>query len=272
VGSRRFRPLILCVLGLTALVFARLFQLQVLEHEVWAREAVNLVRSSAVIPYRRGSIVDRLGRPLVTDEDVYRVEFRYRDFRRGHPLGQVAHAWSSLELRPVPLDDARSQLVSAGLELAQLTHAQLDAFAEGGALETGTLWVGAAVPGRAEYRLSRRADLRFYVSRLLQLDRREALNAVRSKEEFPSMLAYALTRRPELGGDREALLDELALRLQASLDDLQRLADELHGGCYRSTTRSRTIRGRSCSARWIVRRPAAGSCSPCGPRTRGCGA
>ena len=230
MGSRRFKPLIVLVLCLTALVLVRLIQIQVLEHETWAREAADLVRSSAVEPYRRGSILDRRGRPLATDEAVYRVQFRYRDFRRGHPLGQVAHAWSSLELRPVPLAEALGRLVPAGLELVQLTHAELDAFADGGALLTTEFDVPAAVTGRSEYRLTRRADVRFYVSRLLELDRRELLEAVRSKERFPSLLDYALSRREEYAGDRHRLLADLAARFEASIADLARLADELERG------------------------------------------
>lgn len=229
MGSRRFRPLILCVLALAAVVLLRLFRLQVLEHELWAGEATNLVRSSTVVPYRRGSIVDRAGREIVRDEEVYRVEFRYRDFRRGHPLGALAHAWSSLELRAVPLDEALAVLAPAALELVQLSHAELDAFAAGEALSGEHMAAAAALPGRQEYRFARRADLRFYISRLLRLDRRESLDAVRSKERYPSILAFALAAHPEFESEAE-LLDDLARRLAEAERDLGRLADLLHGG------------------------------------------
>ena len=237
MGSRRFKPLIAAVLALTAVVFVRLVQVQVFEHEVWAREAVNLVRSSEVMPYRRGSILDRRGRVMVRDVEVYRVQFRYRDFRRGHPLGQVAHAWSSLELRPVSLGEAYDNLGAAAVELVQLTHAQLDAFAEEGQpISAGLLAVGPAVEGVDEYRLTRRADLRFYISRLLRMDRRELLDAVRSKDRYPSLLDYALSERPEFKGRadldrdqrRELLLNDLLRRLEQSQIDLGRLAELLY--------------------------------------------
>ena len=62
---RRFGPLI-CALGvcLVALI-TRLYDVQIREHDVWAREAANLVRSWFVEPYRRGAILDRKGRTLV---------------------------------------------------------------------------------------------------------------------------------------------------------------------------------------------------------------
>ena len=59
---RRFVPL-LALLALSLFVLlARLWDVQVVQHETWAREAANIVRKYGVEPYRRGSILDRHGR------------------------------------------------------------------------------------------------------------------------------------------------------------------------------------------------------------------
>ena len=102
VAQRRLRPLgVVVVLGLGVLA-ARLFQIQVLEHPVWAAQADGFRDSSSVVPYDRGRFLDRAGRVLVSDEEVASLEFTYRDFRRGHPLGIAAHACTAIEGRPVP--------------------------------------------------------------------------------------------------------------------------------------------------------------------------
>ena len=83
-------PIAILTLALAAL-WARMVQVQIFEHEIWAREATNLVRSGTILPFRRGRILDRTGtREIVRDEEVYRVEFVWRDFRREHPLGHGA--------------------------------------------------------------------------------------------------------------------------------------------------------------------------------------
>jgi len=83
VAQRRFAPLVALVFLATAVLVARLFQIQVLEHEVWAVQAASLLRSSEVLPYHRGKLLDREGRVIAQDEDAWGVEFRYREFRRG---------------------------------------------------------------------------------------------------------------------------------------------------------------------------------------------
>jgi hypothetical protein len=216
VAGRRFGPLVVLVLVGAAFLVARLFQIQVLEHEVWADQAANLVRSGGVVPYRRGDIVDAEGRLLVRDEEVYRVEFRYREFRRHHPLGQVAHAWSAIEMRPVPLQEAFARLVPAALALAQLTHSELDAFAQGEELARGPLEAPYTDDPSGALRRSRRADVRYYLAQLIGLDRRQAL------QSSASFLEFAVRERKL--EDAGVLLDELTARLERSVADLERLA------------------------------------------------
>jgi penicillin-binding protein 2 len=224
MAARRFGPLIVLVLAGAVVVLVRLFQIQVVQHEVWANQAANLVRSGGVVPYRRGEITDAEGRMLARDEDVYRIDFRYREFRRHHPLGQVAHAWSAIEMRPVPLSEALEQLVPAALALAQLTHAELDGFARGEELARGPLEAPASDDPSRDFRRSRRADVRYYIGQLIGLDRRQALQAARD-EDSPSLLEFAARTRKL--ADAGVLLDELATRLERSTEDLGRLAELL---------------------------------------------
>ena len=66
---RRFGPL-LVVLALAVLaLLARLWDVQVVQHDVWVAESVNLVRSQSIEPYVRGAIRDRHGRLIAHDEE-----------------------------------------------------------------------------------------------------------------------------------------------------------------------------------------------------------
>lgn len=175
---RRFGPLI-AVFGLAILaLLARFWDVQILQHEVWARESVNLVRSHAVEPYVRGSIRARDGQVLVHDEETYALEFVWRDFRRGHPLGQVAMMRSLALMRPVGLDEARRDLSVAAASYASLTPNQIEEFATGGELDAFVDYVPAIAAedegerrdlAREERRRSRAGDLTFYIVRLLDL-------------------------------------------------------------------------------------------------------
>ena len=172
-----------------ALLVGRLWDIQVAEHPVWAREAANLVRSHHVDPYVRGALRDRTGRVMVRDEEVYELAFVWRDFRQGHPLGQVAMARSLLFGRPLPLDQARRALAADAAQLVSLTPGQVEAFARGDRVAFGEGGVPSAVEEAAGFgntrELSRRAaarqlrrrsragDLTYYVQRLLHLSARE---------------------------------------------------------------------------------------------------
>ncbi len=134
VAQRRFGPLIGVVGAGLVVLCTRLFQVQIVEHEVWAQQAAGLVRSSRVLPSHRGSILDRKGRLLVHDEDAYRVDFRYREFRRRHPLGVLVHAYSSLEMRAVPVVEAYANRAAWTDALIGLSPRDLDGYESGGEL------------------------------------------------------------------------------------------------------------------------------------------
>ena len=149
VGLRRFGLLIALLGACLVALIARLYDVQIREHDVWAKEAANLVRSWFVEPYNRGAILDREGRTLVRDEAAYELEFVWRDFRRGHPLGQVAQLRSLVEMRPVSLAKTAglaetadrstkvTNLVLWAREFVHLSPEAIDRFGRGEALELG---------------------------------------------------------------------------------------------------------------------------------------
>ena len=185
--TRRFGPLIFLVLCAYGVIVARLAQVQLAEHEIWASEARDLSRGSTFVPHERGRILDRKGREFVRDEQVYELEFVWRDFRRGHPLGQLCAARSLLELRPVALVEAWDELEAWALALTSLTPEQVDDFGRGAALLIGdpeaALFQLEAADAKAEQRFYRSGHLHFYLKALLQVDRSEARRIADQKDQ-----------------------------------------------------------------------------------------
>jgi cell division protein FtsI/penicillin-binding protein 2 len=189
VAQRRFGPLIVLVFIGFVVLIARTFQVQVLEHEVWAQQASSLTRSSKILPSHRGRFLDREGRELVRDEDVYQIEFRYRDFRRGHPLGIVAHARAAMEMRPVPLDEALANMDAWIESIVRITPKELDDFQSGKPVFFGEREFPEAAKPALDGRYRRAADLRFYIATLLALDANE-LKAIK-RELGPAGRGYS---------------------------------------------------------------------------------
>lgn len=228
VAQRRFLPLAaVLALGLAVLI-GRLFQVQIVEAPVWGREATNLVRSANVIPYHRGTIRDRAGNVLASDEDLYAVELDYREFRRGHVLGLVAHGRSALERRAVSLQEASQHLVEWGTALVTISPAQLSALARGEEVVLGGVHVEASDDPERDLRSRRALDLRFYAGELLGIQARE-WTRLRLKDDDPArerpyveLYAERVQRVPA-----ERLLETLRARLQNGLDDLAHIAPML---------------------------------------------
>ncbi len=200
---RRFVPP-LVVLGVSvAVLLARLWDIQIVQHEVWSTEAVNLVRSYGVEPYVRGALLDRNERVIARDEEVYSLEFVWREFRRGHPLGQVAMMRSLMLMRPVGLDEARPTLGEAALAYASLTPDAIDVFARGGELDAKIDYVPALAAtseeqrraaATTERRRSRAGDLRYYIMRMLRLTPQQVKSVRERIEDGEGGLSYlALT-------------------------------------------------------------------------------
>ncbi|HEX6886253.1 MAG TPA: penicillin-binding transpeptidase domain-containing protein [Planctomycetota bacterium] len=218
----RMAPLLVLLALTGGVLVARLYQIQVREHGTWAEEAARLVRKGHEEPYRRGRILDAAGRVLAVDEELRAVELVYRDFRREHPLGNVAHARSLVDGRPVSLQEARAHLVEWALELVALSPADLRAWARG---TDPRRTVQAA---ETRLRARRAGDLAFYLPRLLAFEpeaRAEwrALHAlVKGEDERRSYLALAAAVRHGEAGDGPAR-EEAALRARLA-HSLERLA------------------------------------------------
>ncbi|MCB9916142.1 MAG: hypothetical protein H6828_13525 [Planctomycetes bacterium] len=237
VLERRFGPLMVCVvLGLGVLLL-RLWQVQVVEHDVWAAEALNLTRNATIDPYLRGPIGDRNGEAFVRDVPAASIRFVYREFRREHPLGQVAHARSALEQRSVPLQEALEHLAPWTFALLDSTPLELEAFERGEAV----VLAGVAHPavGRGEARRRARAnDLRFYVRGLLDLELRDwrAIKRKLKQEQNKSCtwleLAVMQATRKDypLATVVEQEREAIAKRLDTSRGRLAQLAGELGVG------------------------------------------
>lgn len=227
MAHRRFVPLIVLVVAGAVALLVRLFEVQVLEHDVWANEAANLVRSGQVVPYRRGRILDARGRLWVRDEDVYRIDFTYRDFRRDHPLGQLAHARGVLELRSVDLWEARASAERWAADLLDLSPARLRAWAQGDALAVGDLDLPATRRAGPERRASRASDLRFYVGRLLGYERADWKRLRRALSEGGGEASFAELYADWHGLTADEVHAGVARHVDESLADLEYLAERL---------------------------------------------
>jgi len=226
VARHRFIPLVLIVaLGTLALV-ARLFQVQIHEGEVWAGQAASLVRAGSVRPYQRGTIVDARGRAIAHDEASYRVEFRYRDFRRGHPLGLVTHARSALLGTPVTLSEGLMHLSEWADELVDLTPSDFDAFARGEVLVLPSVELPGCAKSECERedRYARRNDARFYATQLFALDSEAAGKLNKSLTEHADTPLIELAAAALGGVDPVELRKRMHARLVACTEDLDRLA------------------------------------------------
>lgn len=230
MGGRRTRPLILILLLGWAVVVGRLAQLQLVEHQVWADEASKLERSGAVLPYRRGAVLDRDGRVLVEDRGVYRLELVYRDFRRGHPLGIVAHARAALERRAVPLPEALATLDRWAIDLVRLSPAELHSFGRGGSLRVGGLRLDEAVQPFAERRSSRASDLRYYARALLDPDRDEQRALIKRERQEETRESYLELVASMRGVAPEVLLEQRRRAWRESVEGLAFLAERLEAG------------------------------------------
>jgi cell division protein FtsI/penicillin-binding protein 2 len=227
VGTRRTRPLVIIAALLAAVVIGRLYQIQVVEHRTWSDEARRLELSGAVLPYDRGPILDSTGAPLVEDAPGYRLELDYRDFRRGAPLGQVAHARSTVLGRPVTLFDALANLEAWATELVLLAPGELHDFGKGAGLRGTSFDIPATERPFDEQRAGRASDLRYYVVALLDVDddeKGELRRLERRSDTRDSYLRY-LARLRDV--DERELLADLRAQWLASVERLRVLARRL---------------------------------------------
>lgn len=242
ISSRRTALPILAIALATLALLARQAYVQTTEHLVWSEEAARLERTGEVIPYRRGAVEDASGRTLVRDVEAYHLDFAYRDFRRGHPLGLVAHAASVLLLEPVKLTLALDHATDWALAFVELTPGELEGFARGKGLSIGPLAglpatatrLGVA-PDKDERRsldLARRSgDLGFYIGRLLELTKAETRALLRANEdEARRDVPYLELVAKERGITGAELFQAVAEHVESSLEDLDLLALRMRFG------------------------------------------
>jgi len=224
VVQRRVGPLLGVLAAGLLVVLARAFQVQVLQHGIWESEAAGMLQSSEVLPYHRGRILDRAGVVLACDEEQYEVRLCYRDFRRGCPIAQVAHARSTLEMRNVPLAEAERELETWALEIVGLRPLDLRGFAEGHALAVGHAPELEPEERAFALRERRAADLRYYAAELLDLPPR-VRGCLAPPAETPqtalSLLELAALAR---GRSPDVQKSELLQRLRDSRASLAQLA------------------------------------------------
>ena len=231
IARRRFAPLIALV-GITfAALMVRLYQVQVVEHDIWAAEATNLVRSAQTIPYLRGTIRDRNDEVFVKDEEAHAIRFVYREFRRRHPLGQVAHAASVLEGRRISLQVTTGYLEEWGMALVESVASEVDRFARGERATIAGVNVAAVEPG-SDRRRSRAGELRFYIRGLLDPDLRD-WNRIRKrlKKGRTGQATWIELVAGEQHEGVEEVRERVRTRLRKSLVRLGQLAlqMEVHG-------------------------------------------
>lgn len=232
---RTSAPILVIALGMVALLL-RQAQVQIREHAIWAEEAARLERSGELIPYRRGAIEDAEGRVLVRDVEAYHLDFAYREFRRGHPLAQVAHAMSVLLLEPVPLTESLEFAPIWAGQLVDLTPFDLQAFGGGDGLQIAPmvglpatdqrLGVARDAHQRDTLDLRRRSgDLGFYLGRLLALTKAETKELLRADEDKGRQHVSYLKLVAEMRGRTPVTLRaEVVQRVTDALEDLDLLA------------------------------------------------
>ena len=107
-------------------MIVRLFQLQIVEGEEWQREARSSRLDQDTIPFKRGRITSANGEVFAEDDFAYDLYFRYRDFRRMHPAGQI-HA--ALRLLDVAAPGIEQCMVDAQYWADQLLQLSADRMA-----------------------------------------------------------------------------------------------------------------------------------------------
>ncbi len=88
----RLRLLTWIIAALFAIVEGRLVLLQFVTRDFWESEARASRTGGRPVPYRRGSLLDRYGRPLAEGETVHQLSFVLQEFRRETPVGQLLGA------------------------------------------------------------------------------------------------------------------------------------------------------------------------------------
>ncbi len=108
---RRLIALFVIMVLLAGVSGAGLFSLQVINGAAYHEQAQNRLTSSSTVSASRGEIVDRYGRPMVTNESVYslRIDYPYWDKEKQNStilqLVQLIRDAGSREVDSLPISD-----------------------------------------------------------------------------------------------------------------------------------------------------------------------
>lgn len=200
------------MLGFVA-VSARLVKLQGVESAMWLRESERSTVRFSSLPFERGWIMDRNGRPLARTEEVRDLTFRYRGWRRSTVAGQASHAWAVMGVSRAPVPDAierAEELVTA------LGDVRVDEI--------------AALPSRLH-----RRDLGFYIERLFGEDVWDAVTdrlqaeqpaavPLRELDGFERMVSRTLARAERERQALQSLAWASGLLVDELIEDMERAA------------------------------------------------
>jgi len=218
---------------LIGLVQAQLIRLQFVTRDFWEGEARASRIGGQPMPFQRGSIYDRYGRPLAEGETVNRLSLIYHEFRRESVIGQ---------------------LIGAGLILCDLPG-QPESEAPPAptvrrVLERPAEWIRFVLETREEALeglATREADdFKFYVRNLLELEearfRKLSEAALDEHRPFSTLVEDGPGRVLERLRDQARAIQELAASVDAGhaefIDLIDRQIEEIRAAVNRSIRRS----------------------------------
>ena len=120
MNNKRIWHLVIGFLLLAGLMIGRLFQLQIVEGDEWQRQARSSRLDQDTIPFKRGRITSVNGDVFAEDDFAYDLYFRYRDFRRMHPAGQIHAALTLLDVEAPGVEQCMADAQYWAEQLLQL--------------------------------------------------------------------------------------------------------------------------------------------------------
>ena len=121
MNNKRIWHLVIGFLLLAGFMIGRLFQLQIIEGDEWQREARSSRLDQDTIPFKRGRITSVNGDVFAEDDFAYDLYFRYRDFRRMHPAGQIHAALTLLDAEAPGVEQCMADAQYWAEQLLQLS-------------------------------------------------------------------------------------------------------------------------------------------------------
>lgn len=230
MSRERIWRLALVFVAAAVVVLLGLFQLAVVDHDVWLERSYRNRWAFKDVPTRRGGIVDRNGVPLAWDAPGFDLELTYHQFRREHPVGALRHgadlARAARGVGQPSTYEARDRLARALDELLAVPAR---------ALWRADEWRHAdAVPGYANAPHDVAVDVRFYtltaVATLGGVPRHRLglrLGEVVLGEDRDESVAAAVVRCAELDADLAPLRGSTAALRQRLHEALAERIEEL---------------------------------------------